>query len=111
MAKNASSALEMERLNPELMNAKRFLIATTLYLFGPKTEAELVKALSISWGDLDSNLRRLREKGYVEEKKVFTSLGPRTVVKLTDRGVQEYAKLVEELKKVLSHISSGEKLS
>ena len=105
MAENTSSLSVAKKLNPELMSAKRFLIITTLYLFGPKTEAELVKALNISWGDLDSNLRRLREKGYIEEKKIFTPLGPRTAIKLTNLGIQEYAKLVDELRKVLSHVN------
>ncbi len=92
------------KLNPELMNAKRFLIVTTLYLFGPRTEAELAKALNLSWGDLDSHLRRLRGKGYIVERKVFTPLGPRTEVKLTEAGLREYVKLVEELRRVVSHV-------
>lgn len=58
------------------MSPKRFLIATTLYLFGPRTEAELIKCLNLSWGDLDSNLRRLRERGYVSEKKVLHPFRP-----------------------------------
>jgi len=47
----------------------------------------------------------LREKGYIEEKKIFTPLGPRTAIKLTNLGIQEYAKLVDELRKVLSHVN------
>ncbi|RLE81128.1 MAG: transcriptional regulator [Thermoprotei archaeon] len=93
---------ELKSLNPELMNPKRFLIVTFLYLFGPKTMGEIVKALNLTWGDLDSNVRRLREKGYVEVRKIPTLRGPRTAVKLTDRGVKEYRKLVEDLRSLLN---------
>ena len=93
-------------LDSDLMNPKRFLIATLLYVMGPRTMADLVKALGLTWGDLDSNIRRLRDRGFVELKKVLTLRGPRTVVKLTERGVEEYERLVEALRRLLSSLSS-----
>ncbi len=92
----------VEELDPELMNPKRFLIATLLYVLGPRTMGDLVKSLGLTWGDLDSHVRRLREKGYVEVRKALTLRGPRTVVKLTGRGVEEYERLAERLRRLLS---------
>ncbi len=97
-------------LDRELMNPKRFLIATLLYALGPKTMGDLAKALNLTWGDLDSNVRRLREKGYVKTLKVPTLKGPRTVVALTEKGVEEYEKLVKQLRTLLAQVekASGE---
>ncbi len=97
-------ASALERLNPDLMNPKRFLIATLLYVLGPRTMGELFKALGLTWGDLDSNIRRLRERGYVRTKKVLTLRGPRTLVELTEEGIREYERLVEELRELLEAV-------
>ncbi len=94
-------------LDPDLMNPKRFLIATLLYVMGPRTMADLVRALGLTWGDLDSNLRRLRDRGFVELRKVLTLKGPRTVAVLTEKGLEEYERLVESLRKLLSSLSSS----
>ena len=95
---------QLPSLDRELMNSKRFLIATLLYVLGPKTMGELAKALNLTWGDLDSNVRRLREKGYVKTLKVPTLKGPRTLVVLTERGVEEYEKLVKQLRTLLAQV-------
>lgn len=89
------------KLNPDLMNSKRFLIATLLYVLRPRTMGELFKALGLTWGSLDSNVRRLRERGYVRTRRVLTLGGPRTLVELTEEGIREYESLVEELRRLL----------
>lgn len=91
----------IEDLNPDLLNPKRLVIMSILYVSGPKMEVDLMRALEISWGDLDSNLRRLRERGYVSSRKALTLKGPRTIISITERGINEYAKLVEGLKQLL----------
>ncbi len=84
-----------------LFNPKRFAIAVILYLHGPTTMAELQKALNISWGDLDSNIRKLREAGYVETKKVITPTRPKTIVMLTRRGREKLEELLNYLENLL----------
>ncbi len=93
-------------LDPELMNPKRFSIVTYLYVFGSKTMAELVRALGLSWGDLDSNIRRLREKGYVHTKRQLTLKGPRVFVELTDRGRRAYEELAHKLNEITKRVRS-----
>ena len=76
-----------------LFNPKRFAIATVLYLRGTQTMAELKKAVGLTWGDLDSNLRYPR-KQLVEIQRTITRAGPRTIIKLTRKGEASYKSLV-----------------
>ncbi len=95
--------LSPDRLDRVLMNPKRFMIATILYLRGPTTMGDLQKVLGISWGDLDTHLRRMREEGYVGVKRSITRLGPRTVVYLTRLGVDRYRSLIEVLDSLIKN--------
>jgi DNA-binding MarR family transcriptional regulator len=87
-----------------LFHAKRFIIATILYMKGPQTLAQLRKATNLSWGDLDSNIKYLERKGLVESTKIISRKGPRTLVKLTDSGEEAYIKLVYKLSRTIEAI-------
>lgn len=91
----------LESVDSFLMNYKRFAIVTLLYALGPMTVSELKRALGFSWGDLDSKLRSLEERGCVSVKRVLTLLGPRTVVELTSEGARAYEELCEKLRRAL----------
>ncbi len=106
MSKNRDRLLTPRELDPELMNPKRFSIVTYLYVFGPKTMAELVRALGLSWGDLDSNIRRLREKGYVSTRRQLTLKGPRVFVELTEKGRRAYEELARRLNEITRRVRS-----
>lgn len=97
-----------ESLNPDLFNRKRLMIMTLLYVSGPKVESDLFAALGLSWGDLDSNLRRLKDKGYIDSRKVLRLKGPRTVVFITRKGAAEYRQLVGNLRRVLNLASEDD---
>ena len=98
-----SQALPTE-LDPILMNPTRFIIATTLYLFGQKKEGDLKKILGIPWGNLSTHLRRLEEAGYIKRRHVLTVRGPRVMVSLTERGLDAYSKLSTTLRKLLEGV-------
>ncbi len=100
-------SLYLRKFDSSLMNPKRFMIATLLYIFGPKSVGDIAKALSLSFGDVDNHLRRMRRDGYVELRKTPTLRGPRVLVKLTSEGVEEYEKLVDALKGFLSGVREG----
>lgn len=87
-------------LDPVLMHPKRFLIVSLLYMLGPRTMSFIQKTLKIPWGPLYTHLKRMEEEGYIETRRIITPLGPRTIIELTDKGVEAYEKLVEELKKI-----------
>lgn len=90
-----------EDLDPVLMNPKRFLIASILYMLGPRTMGFIRKTVKIPWGPLYTHLKKMEEHNYIKIRKVVTPLGPRTVVELTDKGLKAYEKLLTELRKVV----------
>jgi len=92
---------EIKQLDPLLMNPKRLMIVALLYALGPRTMKQLVDSLGLTWGDLDSNIRRLREHGIVEVRKVPTRRGPRTVVYLTSYGERRFEEFSRVLEKVV----------
>jgi len=95
------------RLDSFLMNSKRFMIVTILYALGPQTMGELRSMLGLTWGDIDSKLRSLEERGYVRMRKIFTLAGPRTLIELTERGAREYEELCEKLRSILESADDG----
>ncbi len=96
-------------LDNVLARPKRLAIAALLYLRGPTTMAELRRALGMSWGDLDSNLRALREAGYVEVRKIPTLKGPRTMVTLTQLGRKRFEETVDILERIIAEVRRARK--
>ncbi len=94
--------MELSREAQVLFSHKRFIIATILYLRGSLTMARLKEATGLTWGDLDSNLRYLNRHGLVRMEKKITRRGPRTLVSMTERGVEAYRELAAFLR---SHIN------
>jgi DNA-binding MarR family transcriptional regulator len=96
----------LKEVDRDLLNPKRFMIVTLLYALGPMSLRELRRALGLTWGDLDSNVRRLAEKGYVKLWRGLGS-GPRVLevkIGLTELGEAEYEKLVARLRKLLESV-------
>ncbi len=94
-----------------LLSAKRFLIATLLYLRGDMIMSQLRKATGLSWGDLESNIRTLEEYGIVVSRKIITLNGPRTIIYLTPQGIEAYEQLASLLRGVINDISNKTKES
>jgi len=88
-------------LDEDIVNPKRFVIMTLLFTLRQLTEAELSKASRIQWGSLSTHLKRLENKGYIQRKKVITPKGPRTVVRITEKGYTRYIEEAEKLKRIL----------
>jgi len=96
----------LKGVDGDLMNPKRFMIVTLLYTLGPMSVRELRRTLGVTWGDLDSNVRRLVEKGYVKLWKGLGS-GPRVLevkIGLTELGEAEYEKLIAVLRELLDSL-------
>jgi DNA-binding MarR family transcriptional regulator len=96
----------LKEVDGDLLNPKRFMIVTLLYALGPMSLRELRRALGLTWGDLDSNVRRLAEKGYVKLWRGLGS-GPRVLevkIGLTELGEAEYEELVAKLRKLLESV-------
>ena len=94
----------LKKLDKDILNPKKLMIIIVLYLVGPKTMSQLVKATGLSWGDLDTHLRKLRDRGIVELSKKITPQGVRTVVRLTPYGVKLFLETVTQLEHVLKSL-------
>ena len=94
----------LRRLDPLLMNPSRLLIMSVLYLFGPRKESDIVRALDMPWGRFSTHIAALERAGYVARKRVFTRRGYRTFVKLTPEGREAYRRLVSTLRDFLSEV-------
>ena len=95
---------EIKQLDPLLMNPKRLMIVSLLYALGPRTMKQLVESLGLTWGDLDSNIRRLRDHGIVALRKIPTRSGPRTLVYLTPYGERRFEEFSRVLEKVVERM-------
>lgn len=93
--------LDDNMLDEDIVNPKRFVLMTLLFTLRQMMEAELSKASRIQWGSLSTHLKRLEECGYIERKKVITPKGPRTIVKITEKGYTKYLEEVEKLKRII----------
>jgi len=82
----------------------RFTVCFLLYLHRRIGFAELQRLLDLTPGNLDSHLKKLREAGYVEMRKVFTLRGPRTAVQITPTGSQAFCGYVSKLRKLLEKV-------
>jgi len=87
--------------NHVLGNPIRLGIMLYLLPRGRALFKDLLMVLEITPGNLDSHLRTLRKEGYVEIKKVLADR-PRTMVKITEKGVMETRKYVENMKRILN---------
>jgi DNA-binding MarR family transcriptional regulator len=89
------------KLDDDIVNPKRILIMTTLFIFREMVESDLAKATGIDWGSLSTHLQRLEKKGYIERKKAITSRGIRTIVRITEKGYKKYKEEVRKLKELI----------
>ena len=92
----AAELRDVARLDRVVLSPKRLAILALLYLHGPMRMADLREALGLTWGDLDSNVRALREAGYVEVVRAF-GRRPVSVVRLTPSGRARFEEVLARL--------------
>ncbi len=84
--------------NPIRLGIMVFLLSRAKTSF--KTLQEL---LELTPGNLDFHLKALEREGYVRLRKAIMDR-PRTVVEITDRGVEETRRYLTELRRVLEDV-------
>ncbi|NPA96207.1 MAG: winged helix-turn-helix transcriptional regulator [Crenarchaeota archaeon] len=87
----------------DVLTPNRFAVLLAVYALGPQPLSVLAKVLGMGWGELDSALRKLREKGLVVVRKRIVGRSIRSVAELTEEG----EKLVEDLAELFDSIKSG----
>jgi DNA-binding MarR family transcriptional regulator len=61
----------------------------------------LKEELKLTDGNLSSHLKKLEEIKYIEIEKFFEGKRPKTVVKVSDSGIEAFKKYIKELKKFI----------
>ncbi|BDB98258.1 transcriptional regulator [Saccharolobus caldissimus] len=90
----------MELLKDQaLSNSVRLGILLSLYVLGKTTFAELQKTFEIPKSSLYVHLQILKDNGLIDIKKVITLSGPRTVIEITDKGMEVVKKYLDVIKK------------
>jgi len=95
------------KFDEEVLNPKRFVILSVLFLFKRMTEGELAKAAEIHWGSLSTHLNRLEKRGYIKRRKSITRRGVRTIVEITEYGYKKYCEEIEKLKNVINTVEDN----
>ena len=94
-----------ELLNSEtLRNGVRLGILIALRVLNEATFTELVEALMMPKSTVHSHIRALEEEGFVEVKRVLTMAGPRTMVRITDKG----RRIIDEYLRIVGRVERGE---
>ncbi|EZQ11385.1 ArsR family transcriptional regulator [Candidatus Acidianus copahuensis] len=91
----------MEFLNNKVLsNSVRLGILIGLYVFEKMTFSEIAEYTGQSKGSISLHIQVLEEAGLIVVKKVPTVAGPRTIIKITDKGRETVKMYFELIKKV-----------
>jgi len=95
--KNNKSTLKNEKKTTPLIlfdkiirEPNRLRIIAQLYVVEVADMVFLQQQLDLTWGNLSSHLKKLKEEGYVLINKEFIEEKPRTTVKITKLGQQQF---------------------
>ncbi|BCU69741.1 transcriptional regulator [Stygiolobus caldivivus] len=86
--------------DPALSNSVRLGILLSLYVIGRTTFTDLQRSTGVSKSSLFMHLQVLEESGLIKVRKVPTLSGPRTIVEITDKGVETLKKYIDLIKKI-----------
>jgi DNA-binding MarR family transcriptional regulator len=86
--------------DPCLKSSTRVLIIFSLALNGKLGFGDLLTLTGTGKGSLSNHLEKLEASGYVKIKNMMTFSGSRTVVEVTQKGLESYDSLLSALKKL-----------
>lgn len=99
MNENVKKLIDL--LNNEVFsNSARLGILISLYILGKLTFSDLQKSTGLPKSSLFLHLKILEEYKLVKIKRILTLSGPRTIIEITEKGlniVKEYANLIKDL--------------
>lgn len=99
---------ELKRLKGHVLNnPTRLGIMIYLLSKGRSSFKTLIELLDLTPGNLDSHLRVLERVGYIKVKKAIIDR-PRTIVIITNKGVEETERYIRTLRRILDAIHHTE---
>ncbi|MHA1675278.1 MAG: transcriptional regulator [Promethearchaeota archaeon] len=90
-----------QTLDKIIHEPNRLRILVQLYVVEVADVVYLQQRLGLTWGNLSSHLSKLEKVGYVVTKKEFIEKKPRTTVKITKLGQQQFLLYREQMKTLL----------
>lgn len=88
----------------DLIHAKvRLGIMSLLMTYESCDFSLLKKSLGITDGNLGSHLKKLEEAAYIEVTKTFVAKKPKTIIQVTDLGVQAYKNYIKTIEAILKN--------
>jgi DNA-binding MarR family transcriptional regulator len=92
-----------------LKSSIRLLIVVSLALNKTMIFTELLELTGVGKGSLSNHLERLASAGYVRIRGVPTLKGPRTIVEITQKGIETYEKYLDAIRAIIGQGSPQEK--
>ncbi|KZN99412.1 winged helix-turn-helix domain-containing protein [Pseudobacillus badius] len=88
----------------DLIHAKvRLGIMSLLMTYESCDFSLLKKSLGITDGNLGSHLKKLEEAEYIQVTKTFVAKKPKTIIQVTDLGVQAYKNYIKTIEAILKN--------
>ncbi len=91
----------LENLDRTVHSIARLMILTFLYVVEEGDMVYLLAQTGLTWGNLSSNVQKLKDVGYVAVTKSFVDNKPQTWIRLTDEGRVAYKEYRTGMMKVL----------
>ena len=91
--------------NPTLHQPIRSNLMALLIREGELPFKAIKEELNLTDGNLASHIKKLESEELVEVEKFFEGKKPKTLLKVTDKGKDEFKKYIQELKQFIGDLS------
>jgi DNA-binding MarR family transcriptional regulator len=98
---NAQAKQPLDAIDRVIHEPARFLILTHLYVVESADFIYIMNQTGMTWGNLSSHIKKLREAGYIEVKKEFVEEKPHTLLKMTNSGRKAFEEYRANMRSML----------
>ncbi len=94
---------QLDAIDRVIHEPARFLILTHLYVVDSADFIYIMNQTGMTWGNLSSHIKKLRDAGYIEVKKEFVDEKPHTLLKMTDAGRKAFEEYRANMRSMLEN--------
>lgn len=91
-------------LDPAIHAPARLMVITYLYVVESADFIFLMRQTGLTWGNLSTHLSKLEEAGYITIEKGYKGKRPQTIIRLTDRGRENFKAYRRTMRQVLDDL-------
>lgn len=88
-------------INEAIHTLARLKLMTQLYVVEAADATFLMNSTGLTWGNLSTHLKRLKDCGYIDVEKGFAGTKPRTMIGLTDKGRDSFRQYRGSMQRIL----------